>query len=60
MTKRNAIDRISEIAITGVAFVAIAIIFLIFIYVGREALPLLTGNAEGISLSSPFAAFRSS
>src|SRR5437870_921338 len=54
MTRRNAVDRIAEIAIAGVAFVAIAIIFLIFIFVGREALPLLTGTAEGLSLASPF------
>ena len=51
---RNAIDRISEAVIFAVALVAIALIFLIFIYVGREALPLLTGNAEGLSLASPF------
>ena len=56
MNLRNATDRISEIVISTVALVAIAIIFLIFIYVGREALPLLTGNAEGITLASPFTA----
>jgi phosphate transport system permease protein len=56
MTLRNAIDRISEIVIFAVALVAIAIIFLIFIYVGREALPLITGNSDGLSLASPFTA----
>src|SRR5437762_13255908 len=56
MTLRNAIDRISEIVIFAVALVAMAIIFLIFIYVGREALPLITGNSEGLTLASPFTA----
>ena len=56
MNKRNAVDRISEAVIFAVALVAIAIISLIFIYVGREALPLLMGTAEGVTLVSPFAA----
>jgi phosphate transport system permease protein len=56
MSWRNAVDRISEIVIFAVALVAIAIIFMIFIYVGREALPLVMGTAEGLTLASPFTA----
>ena len=55
MNRRNAVDRISEVLIFAVALVAIAIIFLIFIYVGKEALPLVTGS-DGVSLLSPFSA----
>src|ERR1051326_1610027 len=51
---RNAVDRLSEIFIFVVALAAIAIIFLIFIYVAREALPLIAGTQEGLTLASPF------
>src|SRR3954471_13610497 len=53
---RRRFDRIAEKVILGFAAVAIAIIFLIFIYVAREALPLVTQSVEGISLSTPFTA----
>lgn len=53
---RNRIDRAGEIFISAVAFVAIAIIFLIFIYVAREAAPLLWRTIDGVSISSPFQA----
>jgi phosphate transport system permease protein len=51
---RNAIDRIAEILIAGVAFLAITLILLIFIYVGKEALPLLWGTSDGATIVSPF------
>ena len=56
MNRRNAIDRISEVLIFAVALVAIAIILLIYIYVGKEAFPLVTGASEGVTLLSPFSA----
>src|SRR2546428_8863143 len=56
MNWRIAIDRVSEILILAVALLAIAIILLIFIYVVREALPLVTGTAGGLTLASPFTA----
>jgi phosphate transport system permease protein len=51
---RNRMDRVGEFFISAVAFVAIAIIFLIFIYVAREAAPLLWRTVDGASISSPF------
>ncbi len=51
---RNRMDRAGELFISAVAFVAIAIIFLIFIYVGREAAPLLWRTVDGASIISPF------
>jgi phosphate transport system permease protein len=56
MNWRRAIDRISEIAIFAVALLAIGVILLIFVYVGREAVPLVTGTHEGLTLASPFTA----
>ena len=56
MNWRRVDDRVSEILIFTVALVAIAIILLIFVYVGREAFPLVTGTAEGLTLASPFTA----
>ncbi len=53
---RNRLDRAGELLISGVAFVAIAIIFLIFIYVAREAAPLLWQTIDGASIASPFQA----
>lgn len=53
---RNRIDRAGELFISAAAFVAIAIIFLIFIYVAREAAPLLWRTIDGVSISSPFQA----
>jgi phosphate transport system permease protein len=51
---RKTIDRIGEFAIRGIAFVAISLIFLIFVYVAREAAPLAWRSIEGITLSSAF------
>src|ERR1041385_6589318 len=51
---RRFFDSFAEKIIFAVAFIAIAIIFLIFIYVAREALPLVTGSAGGLLLASPF------
>lgn len=51
---RKTIDRIWEIAISCIAFVAIAIIFLIFVYVAREAAPLAWSAVDGLTLWSPF------
>src|SRR5437879_3237904 len=50
---RNRIDRLGELFISAVAFVVIAIIFLIFIYVAREAAPLAWRTIDGISIWSP-------
>jgi phosphate transport system permease protein len=49
-------DRAGEFFISVVAFIAIAIIFLIFIYVAREAAPLLWRTIDGASISTPFKA----
>ena len=51
---RHAIDRLAEILISGVAFFTIAVIFLIFVYVGKEALPLVWGTSDGATIASPF------
>ena len=57
MNRRRAADRIAEVLIRVVARIAVAIILLFFVYVGREALPLATGsNPDGLSLLSPFSA----
>lgn len=53
---RRLLDTLAEKLIFGFAFVAIAIIVLIFVYIAREAWPLLTNSADGVSLASPFAA----
>jgi phosphate transport system permease protein len=50
LKRRQLLDRIAEKVILAFASIAIAIIFLIFIYVGREALPLLWQSSEGASL----------
>jgi phosphate transport system permease protein len=52
--RRRRTDRIAEKVIFGFALLAIVIIFLIFVYVGREAAPLLWRTIDGVSLSSPF------
>jgi phosphate transport system permease protein len=55
MISRRTVDQISQAFIFAVAVVAIGIILLIFVYVGREALPLIRGTAaEGLSILSPF------
>src|SRR5262245_5618029 len=53
---RRVMDRLAEKLIFLFALIAISIIFLIFVYVAREAFPLIAGSPEGISLSSPFTA----
>src|SRR5262245_23940673 len=53
---RRVMDRVAEKLIFFFALIAISIIFLIFVYVAREAFPLITQSPEGISLSSPFTA----
>jgi len=51
---RRLLDRIAEKAIFAIALIAISIIFLIFVYVGREALPLVWSAEEGFRLSGLF------
>jgi phosphate transport system permease protein len=51
---RRLLDRVAEKIIFAFALVAISIIFLIFIYVAKEALPLVTSSGE-VTLASPFA-----
>jgi phosphate transport system permease protein len=45
-------DRLAETAIFGVSFAVISIILLIFVYVAREAWPLIVGTASGVTLRS--------
>jgi phosphate transport system permease protein len=53
--RRRFIDRIAETLIRGVALIAISLICLIFVYVAREALPLLIDSASAAmrSMFSP-------
>ena len=55
LRRRQLLDRIAEKLILAVASIAIAIILLIFVYVGREALPLLWQNSDGASVIGTFA-----
>lgn len=55
LKRRQMLDRAAEALILVCASIAIAIILLMFVYVGREALPLLWENNEGASLTSTFA-----
>jgi phosphate transport system permease protein len=55
LKRRQMLDRAAEALIIAFASIAMAIILLIFVYVGREALPLLWENKEGASLTSTFA-----
>ena len=52
----DLVDRIAEKLIFAFALLAIAIIFLIFVYVAREAAPLAWSTVDGVSLRSPFSA----
>ena len=52
--RRRLIDRIAEKLIFGFALFAIAIIFLIFVYVAREAIPLAWSMIDGVSLWNAF------
>jgi phosphate transport system permease protein len=54
LKRRRFLDKLAEALILGFASIAIAIILLIFIYVGREALPLLWDNSEGASIAAAF------
>jgi phosphate transport system permease protein len=45
-------DRAAEAVILAFASIAMAIILLIFVYVGREALPLLWENVDGANIAS--------
>lgn len=49
---RRRMDRLAETAIFGVSFAVISIILLIFVYVAREAWPLIVGTASGVTLRS--------
>jgi len=51
---RRMLDRLVERVIFAFALLAMAIIVLIFVYVAREALPLLTSPSDGVSAASPF------
>ena len=51
---RRWLDRVAERVIFLFALLAISVIFLIFLYVAREALPLALRSVEGISLATPF------
>ncbi|HET9220132.1 MAG TPA: phosphate ABC transporter permease subunit PstC [Terriglobia bacterium] len=55
LKRRQFLDRAAEIFILTVASIAIGIILLIFVYVGREALPLLWGGTEGASIAGTVA-----
>src|SRR5262245_39560024 len=54
LKRRQLLDRAAETLILAFASIAIAIILLIFVYVGREALPLLWENIEGASIAATF------
>ena len=56
MNLRRTVDRLAHVFMLSVAIVAIVIILLIFVYVGREAWPLVTGTSEGLNLATPFSA----
>jgi phosphate transport system permease protein len=55
LKRRQLLDRIAEKLILVFASIAIAIIVLIFVYIGREALPLLWQESEGASFVGAFA-----
>ena len=52
LKRRQFYDRAAETLIIAFASTAIAIILLIFVYVGREAMPLLWENTDGASIAS--------
>lgn len=54
LKRRQLLDRLAETLIISFASVAIAIILLIFVYVGREALPLVWETVDGASVLSAF------
>jgi phosphate transport system permease protein len=50
LKRRRFLDSAAERAILAMAFIAVAIVASIFIYVGREALPLLWESSEGATV----------
>jgi len=56
LRRRQFFDRLARGFIFTFALLAIGIIFLIFVYVAREALPLFLGTAEEASFASSFTA----
>ena len=52
LKRRQFLDRTAETLIIAFASIAIAIILLIFVYVGREAMPLLWENTDGASIAA--------
>jgi phosphate transport system permease protein len=52
LRRRRLLDRAAETLILAFASIAIAIIFLIFVYIGREAIPLLWDSSEGASIAA--------
>jgi phosphate transport system permease protein len=54
LRRRRLVDRIAEKLIFVFALLAISIIFLIFVYIAREAAPLAWTTVDGVSISSPF------
>lgn len=54
LKRRRFLDRVAETLILAFASIAIAIILLIFVYVGREALPLFWQNVDGASVAGTF------
>src|SRR6185436_962658 len=54
LKRRRLFDKVAEALILGFASIAIAIILLIFIYVGKEALPLVWENVDGASIAATF------
>jgi len=52
LKRRRFVDSAAEAAILATAFIAVAIVVSIFVYIGREALPLLWESSEGATLSS--------
>ena len=52
LKRRKFLDRAAETLIIAFASIAIAIILLIFVYVGREAMPLLWESTDGASVAS--------
>ena len=54
LKRRRIADRLAERLIFVFALLAISIIFLIFIYVAREAFPLIGGTPDGANIVAPF------
>ena len=54
LKRRRIADRLVERLIFIFALVAISIIFLIFVYVAREAFPLIGGTPDGADIVGPF------